>query len=839
MPRELTNAQRYLTVELITKKRLSAPAVWLRPEAATPSADDATRPPDKLNTTLSDWHSEDDDRNLAIRLVDGLVELKITSPDDVWVKSFFDACASINVDARAAFGPRLKPISSIIFRIDAPDTIDKWLERWPRGHRDKGGGWVETKLVYSLLPTPRAKAIWRDSSPLPGSKFAGDLVVWRPLGKPAAETAELGLEDFGPRAVHATDMELIVRAIAFATLAYWIRIYLDGLEDWDEILTRSIGGWIARIVPEGRDINARGKSLENVCWAPIEDSFTANQLIEFLVRIGGPKGDLSAAFQSAESALERNPTAPIPGWGSIETLFGVQAKVGIRRAFRAGLDIDLLEKMADQYVLDASDHVYLDRDALLKGTQFEHKHDDLVRLWENEPVFIRGKPRNPFRLYAASQLRTDVHRRDFFPGATPGGVLRFSPVYGLLGGEDRHPDEYRMLNTFPGFSIKPIAVIDPAIMQQAVTMLDRMLGLLTRDNDDQMRWLKKFIAFIAQFPEIKPQVCPILVGGQGIGKSAFGERLMQAIFGRMAGLANATSLTENKFLITPFIGKLITFIDEVKLESVGAINTIKNLARSDYVTGQVKFGHQREYYIPSRLLIASNQPDIGLTPADAADRAFFFIVSWTAENKRMSDREFLDWSLELKPFYSQFFEALDSVVFKRHLMRHFMEIEVKREELEDLKFSSRSDETVVRATMSKARDVARRIIADARVVQGLDITAWFSRSQLRDAITRHEGKYSRLGEAEVILEFERAGLVEKMPGDMMRFRWGYGKLLRKVGEAHGLELAANWPTKPGVDWEDNDVPSSGGGPEWRGNKQQQRRRDYSERGFDPDHMEEF
>ena len=835
---QITGIQRYLTVELITKKRLNAPAVWLRPETAIPSAEDALRPPDNLSTNLADWNSEDDDRNLAIRLVDGLVELKITSLDDVWVKSFFDACASLHVDARAAFGGQLKPISSIIFRIDDPPTIDKWLERWPRGHRDKGGGWVETKLVYSLLPTPRSKAIWRDSSPLPGSKFAGDLAVWRPLGKPAAETAELGLEDFGPRAVHATDMESVCRAVAFATLAYWVRVYLDGLKDWDEILTRAIGGWIARIVPEGRDINARGKSLENVCWSPIEDEFSANLLIEFLTKIGASK-DLKVAFDNAAAALERNPTAPIPGWGSIETLFGVQAKIGIRRAFRAGLDIDLLEKMADQYVLDASDHVYLDRDALLKGTQFEHKHDDLVRLWENEPVFIRGKPRNPFRLYAASQLRTDVHRRDFFPGAIPGSVLRFSPVYGLLNGEDRYPDEYRLLNTFPGLSIKPIAVIDPEVMQRAITMLDRMLGLLTRDNDNQMLWLKKFIAFIAQFPAIKPQVCPIIVGGQGIGKSAFGEWLMKALFGNMAGSADAAALSDNKFLITPFIGKLITFIDEVKLENISAINTIKKLVRADYVSGQVKFNHQRDYYIPSRLLIASNQPDIGLTPADAADRAFFFIVSWTAENKRMSDREFLDWSLELKPFYSQFFEALESVVFKRHLMRYFMEIEVKRGELEDLKFSSRDDETVVRATMSKARDVARRIIADARVVQGLDITAWFSRSQLRDAITRHEGKYSRLGEAEVILEFERAGLVEKMPGDMMRFRWGYGKLLRKIGEAHGLELAANWPTKPGVDWEDNDVPSSGGGPEWRGNKQQQRRKDYSERAVDPDYLEPY
>ena len=109
---------------------------------------------------------------------------------------------------------------------------------------------------------------------------------------------------------------------------------------------------------------------------------------------------------------------------------------------------------------------------------------------------------------------------------------------------------------------------------------------------------------------------------------------MRALFGSMAGMADAGALSDNKFLITPFVGKLITFIDEVRLESPAAINVIKKLIRQDYVSGQMKFGHQHDYYIPSRLLIASNQVDIGLTPLDAADRAFFFIMSWTAKKKR-------------------------------------------------------------------------------------------------------------------------------------------------------------------------------------------------------------
>ena len=88
-----------------------------------------------------------------------------------------------------------------------------------------------------------------------------------------------------------------VRAIAYATLSYWISAHLDGLTDWDDSLTRTIGGWLARIVGEGKDINARGKSLEGVCWAPIDSRVNAFDLIKFLTK----RTDLSAAFEWAEA----------------------------------------------------------------------------------------------------------------------------------------------------------------------------------------------------------------------------------------------------------------------------------------------------------------------------------------------------------------------------------------------------------------------------------------------------------------------------------------------------------------------------------------------------------
>ena len=137
------------------------------------------------------------------------------------------------------------------------------------------------------------------------------------------------------------------------------------------------------------------------------------------------------------------------------------------------------------------------------------------------------------------------------------------------------------------------------------------------------------------------------------------------------------------------------------------------------MSGQIKFGHQRDFYIPSRLLIASNQVEIGLSPADAADRAFFFIMSVTAKQMNMTDPQFLEWSHTLKPFYSDFIQALQGVEFRQHLMRYFIEFEVTRAELESLEHSSRNDEAIVRTMISPARKMARAIVSGARVRENL------------------------------------------------------------------------------------------------------------------------
>ena len=122
--------------------------------------------------------------------------------------------------------------------------------------------------------------------------------------------------------------------------------------------------------------------------------------------------------------------------------------------------------------------------------------------------------------------------------------------------------------------------------------------------------------------------------------------------------------------------------------------------------------------------------------------------------------------------------------------------------------------------ISPARKMARLIVAEARVHEHYDITAWFTREHVQDAIRRREGtRFAKIDADALMIEFENASVLEAMRPGWYRFKYGYGKLLQKMGEAHNMKLEPLYDIKVGVDWGDNEVLRSNEGPPWRGASQ--------------------
>ena len=402
---ETARLQRALTVEFITKRRLNLPAVWFRPQGSDPNATDTLA--EKLDVDLGAWDGASEN-NVGVRLENGHLELRIKAGDDAFAHAFFLAAEHLRIDARAAFG--VDRISSIILNVEDQENIEVWAPRWPKGFKDKHGRWTETEVRTSSLPTKSAKALYRFSKPLPGSITPDGVVVWRPRGKAAALDADIGIEDLEPRPLAPTGMDVLIRALAYATLTVWIRAYLDGLTDWDASLTRMLGGWIARVEVEGRGINAKGKSLEGICWCPIDTREAALDLITFLGKLGA-SSDLKTAYLQAEAQLIRDPLCACRGLERHRRLIRAGRQAGNpasvprrpRSRRRRAHERTLSPRHFDPRLPRPRAPSF--------GSVLRRHARPAVRDWDNRGIWVGKKRVNPFRLYATSDLRTDVASR--------------------------------------------------------------------------------------------------------------------------------------------------------------------------------------------------------------------------------------------------------------------------------------------------------------------------------------------------------------------------------------------------------------------------------------------
>src|SRR5690606_30677607 len=120
--------------------------------------------------------------------------------------------------------------------------------------------------------------------------------------------------------------------------------------------------------------------------------------------------------------------------------------------------------------------------------------------------------------------------RDMYPNLQPGAIYRIGTMGEVLPDEDPNPAVVSF-NTWRGWPIAPAAKVDPALMEQCVAYLDQLLAYLTRDNPEQIEWVKKWTAWTFQNPGTKQQIAWVCVGGQGVGKSFIGNRFFPALFG--------------------------------------------------------------------------------------------------------------------------------------------------------------------------------------------------------------------------------------------------------------------------------------------------------------------
>jgi len=815
--------QRAIT-KFVNDRYIQVGAVWLKMSGKNP-IDGEWHKKGHRDVNLQDWIDNEDYRthNTGFNLQFGWTDIDIDVDDPEYNACLIAALDHLGIDTRFRFGRRSigYPTHVLVQLGEEESSNFDYLRKFePREFRIDGKRF-KTQLRSYSTNTPAANvAKTAQQTVMPGSIYTHkkqaneyDISVWYSRSGIANEVSQIATTT--PRKVSFNE---IVRAITFATFLYIVKDHW--VEGSRQITAQKVCGWLARVMAESRAMNNH-EAISSDVFCPVDDDAIVESMIHFVCNyMDDDEPHMRVrVFHDAQGKLERNPDAKIPGWPAMEQMFGMERVNALRTVFTPGSDVSILNVLSERYVYDETDNSYIDRKRHLIDGKFNHGGEELVTRHKGDVVRIGGKPKEAFRVFESSDMRKRVDRRDLYPDLDPGAIYRINFADEVMPDENEEEGTI-VFNTWRGWPIKPVETVDPDLMAECTERLDTLLMYLTQDRVEQVEWHKDWWAWTFQHPGKKQQIAPVLVGGQGVGKSFYGNTFAKALLGRLWGTASP-KVMEGGFSVEPFIDKMMVFIDEAKFHGDASTDEIKKTIRNVDVGGAEKFGHARNYRIFSRVMFASNRFDMGVGQAGVVDRALFYSKTYDHEHKGMTEMQFRAWAETLKPWFDDYDAFLSRGDVREHYVRMFMDREVTKAQVESIKHSASNDPMIVNANMSWPRMIAKRIIEEGRIYEDLEITTPFTEGDLNrrvNELTQEMGLRQVQG-ARVLKEFEAAGLIETVSQGFKRYKrfvYRLGSTTEIYGAAIGTPLSPQFDFDAEKDFGKNDVEIGGKPNEWRG-----------------------
>ena len=705
----LLNTQKTITKQ-INAHFIQVGAVYCQPASKNP-IDPKWTELVKGDVNLQSWIDDPgiEKLNVGFNLQNGWLDIDIDSPSPEFRHLVGHGLSFVGVDTRFAFGRRSAGSPSHFFvqlnETDAALFSDSLCRFEPKPFKVDGQHY-HTQL-RSVTPTQFNAREGRQTV-MPGSLYVSKTdmsydpsVWWTPEGKIA--TSINGIAVTTSRKVEFAD---VVRGVVFGAVAWMFKPHwVTGTR---QATATRITGWLARMVQYAEGLQEHEK-LAHVVHCVIDSDRTAEMLLDFICQMNGDEERRMRirAYYDAVGKIRRNPDAKIPGWPGIHELLGPELTHALRVILIPGTDVSPLTKLIDRYIFCEIDNKYIDLDQFRHGVSaYKYENRGLQDRHKPEVIMIAEKPGKPakpveaFKMFMSSKLRRSVSRDQFLPQELPGEIVE--------------KDGILMFNSWSGWPHSPVMAVDPIVMEECDKRLRIMLGYLTRDNESQIDYIIKWLAYTLQYPGIKQQMSLSIVGGQGIGKTFFCGVFLRAIFGKLLGELESKDINSD-FHVRPFIEKIIVFADEAKFRR-DDVETIRKLIRNASMSGQLKFQDTREYDNFARLVFLSNNATTNITQRDVRDRALFQIHAVDARFMDKTDDEFEEWTETIKPFYEEFAEFLENELNLRHYMHMFMNIPVTRIELESLKFSSVNDQEFLLANASFARKIIIGILESGWII---------------------------------------------------------------------------------------------------------------------------
>lgn len=809
----------------INRDFIQVGAIFLKAQSKLPAADDWAKIA-YLATDAQAWIDDEQYRtvNMGFNLQFGWTDVDLDSDDPTFNQCIHSAMRHLRIDSRFSFGRRSAKCPSHIFvqlvDEDAANFAD--LEKFAPKEMRLGNKHHKVELRASIPTASKNVSTLNERSKqtvVPGSIYADksdvsryDVSVWyTDTGRIATAIGDVASTT--PRRV--TYREL-VRAVAFGSILFLVQPHW--IEGSRQIVAGKLFGWLARLVRECSAISD-DDSLSGDIMCPIDSDEWAESLIDFMcTELGDTEVHMrKRTYSDARRKLEQNPDAKIPGWPAIEALIGTVALQAMRSIVKPGSDASPLSNIVDRYLYEEANGLYIDRERFFKQLNFTHEARQLRERHASDIIFINGKPREAFRLYERSKLRVSVEAADTVPDGMPGTVTRIN-LKGKIVPDDYANESKLVFNAWPGWAVKPTDDPKEAMLRQCKETLDHLLGFLTCENQKQVEWIWKWLAYTIQKPADKQQVAWMVAGGQGTGKSFMGLQFLPKLLGRLAGSTNGKIFGE-RFSLSPILGKVVVFVDEVRIKNAAALDELKGMIRNSRISGELKGQDASEYNNFARFFLAANSFQTGVRHEDTLDRALYITKAFTPEHLSVSQSDFLSgWVVRQKPFFDNFAQIIERQEILEHFMYILMNLVVSRHELEEVESSSANSAEIIESNLSLTRRRIKDLVEDGRIFEDLHITFPFSKIEFaREMTERFKSGAKPLNADWVFAEMEKLQLLQPVmtqTGKKYRFRWNYADLCKNLSEAIGVKVEARFEFTPddyGINVTDGSKPI-----QWRG-----------------------
>ena len=437
---KLVNEQKALTKQ-INEKFIQVGAVFLKPASKFP-IDENWFKVTRGNTDLQAWIDDPEHQPLngGFNLQFGWVDVDIDSPDPTYNWLLISALQFLGVDTRFRFGRQsVKFPTHVLVQVNEEEAKNydalKMFE--PREIRLNGQRHHTQLRSYGDDATSReAKQTVVPGSvytPKEGNKGEYDISVWYTTTNGVAAH----IKEIATTTPRVTTFHSLVRAVAFATIAYTLR------EHWvtgsRQSTATKLTGWLARVVRDSQAM-AEQENIAREVFCPIDTDELAEGLIKFICGVfeDDEPHMRVRTFHDASDKLDRNPDAKVPGWLSMTELVGADGVQALRTVIAPGADVSKLTKIAERYIYDETDNHYIDRDRHRIQSRYIHEGSELERRHKGDIIFLGGKPREAFKIFESSNIRKRVDFRDMYPDERPGSIFRINQMGRIIPDEDEN-----------------------------------------------------------------------------------------------------------------------------------------------------------------------------------------------------------------------------------------------------------------------------------------------------------------------------------------------------------------------------------------------------------------